>query len=97
MEDLSRVDAMIAVRLRANGHSREAVTEALVQCAPTIRSGRQKNEGRNWQRYAERTTAYAFGVGGDLALAKNEWLFEHWRRIEGIETDHSKIMRMRIM
>ena len=83
MEDLSRVDAMIAVRLRASGHSPQAVATALIQCAPTIRQGGEKREGRNWQRYSERTADYAFGVAGDVALAKNERYLEHWRKIEG--------------
>ena len=82
LEDLSRVDAMIALRLRATGHSQQAVAETVRQCAPTIR---EKNEGRNWQRYAERTAAYAFSVAGDVALAKNERYLEHWRGIEGGE------------
>ncbi len=47
----SRVDAMIALRMRANGHSREAVAEAI----------RENPKGRDWQRYAERTVDYAFG------------------------------------
>ena len=80
LEDLSRVDAMIALRLRATGHSQQAVSEAVRQCAPTIR---ENNEGRDWQRYAERTAAYAFSVAGDVALAKNERYLEHWQRIEG--------------
>lgn len=28
---------------------------------------REKQECRDWQCYAERTVAYAFGVGGDIA------------------------------
>ncbi len=82
LEDLSRVDAMIALRLRATGHSRESVLDAVRRCAPTIR---EKQEGRDWQRYAERTAAYAFGAAGDAALAKNERYLEHWRKIEGSE------------
>lgn len=81
VEDFSRLDAMIALRLRANGHNPQAVAETILQCAPTIR---EKNEGRDWQRYAERTAAYAFGVAGDVALARNERYLEHWKRIEGI-------------
>ena len=80
VEDFSRVDAMIALRLRATGHSQQTVAEAMRQCAPTIR---EKNEGRNWQRYAERTAAYAFSAAGDLALAKNGRYMEHWLKIEG--------------
>ncbi len=85
-EDLSRVDAMIAVRLRATGHSQEAVAAAILQCAPSIRQSGPKRETRNWHRYAERTAAYAFGVAGDVALAKNERLLEHWRKVENLTT-----------
>ncbi len=60
IEDYSRVDAMIALRMRATGHSREAVAEAIRNCAPTIR---KNPKGRDWQRYAERTVDYAFGNG----------------------------------
>ena len=37
IEDYSRVDAMIALRMRSNGHSRESVEETIHICAPTIR------------------------------------------------------------
>ena len=80
IEDFSRVDAMIALRMRATGHSRGAVAEIIHQCAPGIR---EKKEGRNWQRCAERTADYAFGMAGDVDLAKNERFLEHWKRIEG--------------
>ena len=71
-------------------------TLALIQCAQTIRPGRNKFESRNWQRYAERTAAYAFGMAGDLALAKNERLREHWRKIEGVEAASQDASRFRI-
>ena len=62
IEDYSRVDAMIALRLRATGHSRDAVMDAVRQCAPHI----QKTLAcRDWRLYAERTVNYAFGVAGD--------------------------------
>ena len=83
IEDYSRVDAMIALRMRANGHSREAVEETIRACAPTIRE--EQAHGRNWQRYAERTAEYAFGMAGDRDLVRNERYRELWRRIEGIE------------
>ena len=79
IEDYSRVDAMIALRMRATGHSSQAVTEVIRQCAPGIR---EKKEGRNWQRYAERTADYAFGMAGDVDLAKSERFLEHWKRVE---------------
>ena len=94
LEDLSRVDAMIALRLRATGHSQQAVVEAVRQCGPTIR---EKPEGRNWQLYAERTAAYAFGAAGDAALAKNERYLEHWRKIEGVGETNLQQTTIRMM
>ena len=94
IEDYSRVDAMIALRMRATGHSRQAVAEVIRQCAPDIR---EKKEGRNWQRYAERTADYAFGIAGDVDMGKNERLWEHWKRIEGngVSNNQYTTMRMR--
>ena len=91
--DYSRVDAMIALRLRSNGHSREVVEETIRSCAPTIRDSQG---GRNWQRYAERTAAYAFGPAGDRDLMRNERYRELWRKVEGREENERKGTKMRI-
>lgn len=93
IEDYSRVDAMIALRMRANGHSREAVEETIRACAPTIR---EAQSGRNWQRYVERTTDYAFGLAGDRDLAKNERYRELWRKVEGIEERERRLTRTKL-
>ncbi|WP_165067950.1 TraI/MobA(P) family conjugative relaxase [Desulfovibrio sp. ZJ200] len=93
IEDYSRVDAMIALRMRANGHSRESVEETIRACAPTIRDAQT---GRNWQRYAERTADYAFGPAGDGDLMRNERYLELWRRVEGIEEVERSQTRPRI-
>lgn len=82
IEDYSRVDAMIALRMRSNGHSREVVKETIRVCAPTIR---EKRTGRNWQRYAERTSDYAFGPAGDRDLMRNERYRDLWRTVESME------------
>ncbi|MDR2891623.1 MAG: relaxase/mobilization nuclease domain-containing protein [Deltaproteobacteria bacterium] len=65
-ESSSRLDARIALPMRAEGHSREAVTDALRRSAQKLRN----EEQRDWQRYAARTAAYAFGLAGDLELAR---------------------------
>ena len=44
-------------------HSRMPVIR---RCAPTLR----REEKRDWQRYAARTAAYAFGLAGDMELAR---------------------------
>lgn len=91
IEDYSRVDAMIALRLRANGHSHDAVMGAIFHCAPEIR---EKPTGRNWKRYAERTAGYAFGMAGDIALQKNERYRAAWLKVEG-KTREREAMRHR--
>ena len=94
IEDYSRVDAMIALRMRSTGHSQAAVAEAVRQCAPTIRESPEQR--RDWQRYAERTAAYAFGVAGDVTLAKNERYQEHWRKVEMGEEQRREQPRQRM-
>ena len=65
-QSLSRLDARIALLMRADGHEREAVIDAIRRCAPELR----EDEKRDWRRYATRTAAYAFGLAGDMELAK---------------------------
>ena len=93
IEDYSRVDAVIALRMRSNGHSREAVAETIRACAPTIR---KTQTGRNWQRYAERTADYAFGPAGDRDLERNERYRELWRRVEEIEKEEKSGPSLRL-
>ena len=93
IEDHSRVDAMIALRMRANGHSRESVAETIRDCAPTIR---EQKTGRNWQRYAERTAEYAFGMAGDRDLERNARYWEMWERIEKAIPDVHNNNRLRL-
>ena len=90
IEDFSRVDAMIALRLRANGHSQEEVEKTIRACAPSIR---ERGAARNWQRYAERTAAYAFGNAGDRDIARNARHRELWRRVEGMESLGPNVLR----
>lgn len=82
IEDASRVDAMIAIRMRATGHSQADIAAAIEQCAPAIRNGEKR---RNWHDYAERTANYAFGFAGDRELIQRERLVPSWRRVEGIQ------------
>ena len=85
------MDAMIALRLRSNGHSQEEVEEAIRACAPAIR---QRRAGRNWQRYAERTAAYAFGYAGDRDMERNARYRGRWRQVEGFDKNEQGKMRV---
>jgi hypothetical protein len=80
--DLSRVDAMVAVRMRVTGHSQADIEGALRQCAPTLRD---KPEGRDWDDYAQRTARYAFGADGDRQAAGLGKYRQQWERLEGRE------------
>ena len=80
--DLSRVDAMVAVRMRVTGHSQAEIEGALRQCAPSLR---EKPEGRDWNDYARRTARYAFGADGDRQAAVLGKYRQQWERLEGRE------------
>ncbi|MFU7837652.1 TraI/MobA(P) family conjugative relaxase [Raoultella planticola] len=80
--DLSRVDSMIAVRMRVTGHDQAAIEGAIRQCAPATR---QKDEGRNWNDYAQRTARYAYSAAGDRQAAELGKYRQQWEKLEGRE------------
>lgn len=86
--DLSRVDAMVAVRLRLTGHDQAEITATLETCAPAVR---QTTEGRNWHDYAQRTARYAFGPEGALTAARLERYRDHFLQIEGRQSDYKRV------
>ena len=96
IDDLRQVDAMIALRMRANGHSRKVVFETIKLCAPVIR---EYPSNSSWQQYAERTMDYAFGRFGDQDMVRNQRFLPLWRKIEGLDErqreEERPIWRMR--
>ena len=72
-----RLNAYIVLQMRKEGFSREVVTETIFHCAQADRSGQSE---RNWRRYAERMTDYAFGVAGDMVLARGAAAKEQQRQ-----------------
>lgn len=78
--DLSRVDSMIAVRMRVTGHDQPTVESTIRQCAPGIR---QQDESRDWNDYAQRTARFAFGADGDLQVKELSKYRSTWLRLEG--------------
>ena len=89
--DLSRVDSMIAVRMRVTGHDQEQVKAALLERSPGIRPASE--QGRNWNDYAERTARYAFGPGGDRQMSNLSKYQDQWLKLEGRETTQELAMR----
>ena len=67
--------------MREKGFQREVVLETIAQCAPQAQSEQTE---RDWRRYAERATAHAFGVAGDVRLARVAVLREERERAEDI-------------
>ncbi|WP_245517642.1 hypothetical protein [Methylorubrum sp. Q1] len=66
--DPSRVDALIARRLRGTGHSEPAVAALITACAPAVpRIGRYA-----WQSYGQRAAANAFRTDTD----DGAWVFD---------------------
>lgn len=80
--DLSRVDSMIAVRMRVTGHAQSAIEGAIRQGAPSIRS---TAEQRDWDDYAQRTARYAYSAAADRQVVDLEKYREPWARLEGRE------------
>jgi hypothetical protein len=77
--DASRVDGVIAVRLRATGYDRAQVTQAIGNEAAKLRPG----EERDWSTYAVRTATHAFGPAGDRQLRLLQDAREALLAIEG--------------
>lgn len=61
-----RLNASIAVQMRKAGFTRDVVEDTLFLCAPQTWP---EQIDRDWRRYAQRMTACAFGIEGDMRLA----------------------------
>jgi len=83
-DDYSRYDSMIALRMRATGHSKAAIEHAIYVMAPRVRSqfSNKPLNGRNWTDYSRRTANYAFSAAGDWQLKRLESYISEWRRLE---------------
>ena len=64
--DASRLDAMIALRMRLAGYTAQEVAGEMYKKARPLR-----NESRDWIDYARRMAWYAFGAAGDIDIATN--------------------------
>jgi hypothetical protein len=82
----SRLDAEIAVRMRVSGHSPEEIARAIKEAARAARP----HERRDWDAYANRTVAVAFGVQGDRRVEDLRRHDEQSRRIEGRYRDDTE-------
>ena len=77
--DGSRVDALVAQRLRATGHTQGQVARIIRWEAPDAYPGRRQAD---WGDYAARAAAYAFGPASTRALERDADQLERWRKLE---------------
>ena len=75
--EFDRLTMYITLRMRKEGFVREVVENAIYHCAP---EDRPEQSERDWRRYAERTAACAFGMEGDLRLARGSAAKEKQRQ-----------------
>jgi hypothetical protein len=78
--DWSRIDSMIALRMRMTGHSKHAIATAVATLAPQYRW--QTKQGRDWREYARRTAEYAFSPAGDRQMDRLQRYIRAWRDLE---------------
>ena len=84
----SKVDAKVAVSMRASGYSRKEILLAILHGA-----GQASKDGRNWRRYAERVADFAFGMAGDMALKQNTNLNPKMLKSFILDEDHDMEIR----
>jgi hypothetical protein len=71
MENLSDVDAKIAVSLRLIGLTQQQIQDTIEEMAPTIRS-MEESRKHNWADYAKRTAEFAFSFKGTMHMRSIE-------------------------
>lgn len=81
--DYSRIDSMIALRMRVTGYSQAEIAQAITELAPGIRPDENAKKHSSWSSYAERTAAGAFSADGDRAKEKWGHYANRWLEIEG--------------
>jgi Large polyvalent protein-associated domain 7 len=79
VQNPSRLDWMIAVRMRVTGHSQEIIANMLKENAKVGRAA----ENRDWSNYADRTAEAVFGPRGDRECATNQPRAFAWAKVEG--------------
>lgn len=76
------LDAMIALRMRSNGHSRETIAKTIHTLSPAFTKDAPPGER---QHHAERIAEYAFGLQGTHDMMRNKTYWPIWRKVEGVE------------
>jgi hypothetical protein len=73
---------MIGIRLRATGHTKEQIRDAMEAVAPEIRKELGSAGTHPWPEYSARTANYVFSYNGDKAMKDKERWFSDWKKVE---------------
>ena len=85
MIDHSRLDTMIAIRLRATGHTKDEIAYIILQSMP-------ERARHNFEQYTQKTAEYAFGIHGDIEIEKLRKYIGQCRALErGLSRQPSEI------
>lgn len=76
--DVSRVDALVAVRMRMTGYDQPTVERTVLEAARA-----RANEKREWDGYAKRTAGFAFGFAGARKAAELAPSRDRFFQLEG--------------
>ncbi|AXC16240.1 traI protein (DNA helicase I) (plasmid) [Acidisarcina polymorpha] len=89
--DYSRLDSMIALRMRATHHDRSDIQAAILDGAPRSRPA-DANPNHQWEYYAQRTADSAYTPQADKQLESLAKYAKHWARLEarGSQDDNSQ-------
>lgn len=94
--DMSRIDSMIAVRMRVTSHDQSDIEYAIRQCTLMNRLKYKKLSGyHDWDDYARRTARYAFSLKADKYIKDNkiyEKYADEWMGIELKEMENIQAM-----
>jgi len=77
----AQLDAMIALRMRSNGHSKEDITKAITRMTSVAKMTWDDQR----QKHAERVADFAFGLQGTHDMMRNKSYWPMWRKVEGVQ------------
>ena len=90
--DDSRCDAIVAMRMRVAGYSRQETANELYRQARPLRS---ESENRDWIAYVRRVIWYAYGMAGDIDIANfhptPEKIIAFHHEAEKLESKHEQM------
>ncbi len=76
--DNSRIDGLVAQRLRATGHGRDQIARIIETAAPLVDRCRRQD----WRGYGGRAAAFAYSAKSDAFLERTQDLHVIWRQLE---------------